>query len=129
MEREVIYTLNKEFVYKGTKGLEKVKPGILLVSGEKYSFHMHRFFESLCTYNTDRFAPHISFKRLLKLPAKIDALTKIDLRQHPIMLLDLNVSLDRSGNTYNLFNCMGKEVALFTGANFHKPLHFIGHSL
>jgi len=129
MEREVVYTLNKEFVYKGTKGLEKVKPGILLVSGEKYSFHMHRFFEGLCIYNTTPFAPYIIFKRLLKFPLKIVELTKIDLRQHPIMLLDLNVSLDRSGNTYHLFNCMGKEVALFTGTNFHKPLHFIGHSL
>ena len=126
MEREIIYNLNKEFVYKGTQGKEKIKPGTLLISKEKYSIDMQRFLESLYEYKLlDRglcgFRQSISFK------LSLSEIKNTDLRKYPIMLLEDSFFLQ--GKEYHLFNFNGKELVLNPLTNFHKPLFATAGSL
>lgn len=125
MEREIVYTINKEFVYAGTGGKEKVPPGTLLVPRDKYSNGMHKFYDSLCENYVRSWAiqmmPYFKFKK------SIEQLKELDLRKYPITYLESNVCL--YGKTYYTCQYMMKELYLDVGCNFYKPLFFTGYSL
>lgn len=126
MEREVIFNLNKEFVYKGTQGKEKIKPGTLLVAKEKYTADMQRFFENLYCFKIleNRI---VNFKQVISFKLSLNEIKNTDLRKYPIMFLEEDFALN--DKEYYLFNFGGKEVVLNPLSNFHKPLFFKGHSM
>lgn len=127
MEREVIFNLNKEFVYKGTQGKEKIKPGTLLISKEKYSADMQRFLESLYYYKMLENRTVGFRQQVISFKLSLDEIKNTDLRKYPIMFLEEGFVLNNK--EYHLFNFCGKEVVLNPLANFYKPLFFIGHSM
>lgn len=125
MQREVVYTLNKEFVYKGTQGKERIKPGTLLVPNEKYSNDMQRFLESLYEYKILQ-RDLTSFRQYIFFKTSLDDIKNTDLRKYAIMLLEEDFHI--KGQEYYLFNFNGKELVLNPLTNFRKPLFFIGYS-
>lgn len=125
MEREITYTLNKEFVYAGTGGKERISPGTLLITRDKYSYEMHRFYEALWEVHTTKWV--VEMRSHFKFKTNIKHLVDLDLRKYPITYLESNVSM--YGHTCHLFQYMMKELCLNIGSNFHKPLFFVGYSL
>jgi len=124
MEREVVYTLKKEFVYAGTGGKEKISPGTLLVPRDKYSYEMHGFYNALCEVYTTQWV--VEMRSHFKFKTNIKHLLGLDLRKYPITYLESDVCV--YGQTNHVFYYMAKEIYFNIKNNFYGPLFFIGHS-
>ena len=124
MEREITYTLKKEFVYAGTGGKEKVSPGTLMVPRDKYSYEMHGFYNALCEVYTAQGS--VEMRPRFKFITKVKHLADLDLRKYPITYLESDVCV--YGRTNHVFYYMAKEIYFNVKSNFYRPLFFVGHS-
>ena len=119
MKRDVVYSLNQEFVYVGTRSTEAILPGTLLVAKEKHTKELFRFYQKLSS--------PLNGQTGLYLENYLKTGKESDLRRYPLIYLESDVVF-RNDIHYHMFSYMGKEIYLQQEFRFFKPLFFDGYN-